>query len=115
MINHIYGVVGITGTLIALITSFIQDKKISQWIFVCSGWLAAFLIGLFNYFIFKRLVTQVDSLIDKNNQVSNELSNIEHQKRNIESIAAYLATQNPSIPPTAKPRDNKSNNEFSGA
>lgn len=106
MFNHIYGVVGISGTLVTLVTSFIQDKDLSQWIFVCSGWLAALLVGYFNFILFKKLSVELTSLIEKNNTISNELTNVEYQRKNIESIAAYLAAQNHSIRTTAIPRDN---------
>lgn len=106
MFNHIYGIVGICGTLVALITSFMQDKELAQWIFVCSGWLAALFVGYFNYMFFKRLSLQLTNLIEKNNTISNELTNVEYQRKNIESIATYLASQNNPMRTTAIPRDN---------
>ncbi|UDN26881.1 hypothetical protein LEO80_20645 [Aeromonas caviae] len=108
MINHIYGIIGIVGTLVTIVTSFIRNQEISQWLLVCSGWLAALIIGWFTHKTIKLLsrdhkevVISNDAvkqnLIDRNQNLTTELAHALEQKEKMEGIAAYLATQNSQV------------------
>lgn len=108
MINHIYGIVGIVGTLITIITSYIKNQDVSQWLLVCSGWLAALLIGWFTHRTIsilsenhKETIISNDgvkrNLIDRNETLTKQLTHALEQKEKMEGIAAYLATQTPQI------------------
>ncbi|HHQ9966412.1 TPA: protein gop, partial [Escherichia coli] len=99
---------------------FIRNQDISQWLLVCSGWLAALLIGWFTHRTIKAISNNHTNVIKSNMEVikshneSNqnlmaenkelikELARTSEQKEKMESIAAYLATQNPQI--NAMPR-----------
>ncbi|MCM1621478.1 protein gop (plasmid) [Escherichia coli] len=99
-------------------------KDISQWLLVCSGWLAALLIGWFTHRTIKAISNNHTNVIKSNMEVikshneSNqnlmaenkelikELARTSEQKEKMESIAAYLATQNPQI--NAAMQDSKS-------
>ena len=120
MLNHVYGLVGVVGTIITIATSFIRNQDISQWLLVCSGWLAALLIGWFTHKTIKAISnnhTEIiksnmeaikshnesnKNLMDKNDALIKELARTSEQKEKMEGIAAYLATQNPQI--NAMPR-----------
>ncbi|MDX7841273.1 hypothetical protein SJS76_17285 [Aeromonas caviae] len=108
MINHIYGIIGIVGTFVTIVTSFIRNQEISQWLLVCSGWLAALIIGWFTHKTIKLLsrdhkevVISNDAvkqnLIDRNQNLTTELAHALEQKEKMEGIAAYLATQNSQV------------------
>lgn len=113
MLNHIYGIVGTVGTLVTIVTSYIRNQDLSQWILVCSGWLAALMIGWFTHRTIKMLskdhkdtIISNDGvkqhLIDRNKTLTEQLTHALEQKEKMEGIAAYLATQNPQI--NAMPR-----------
>ncbi|ANR79932.1 protein gop [Kosakonia sacchari] len=120
MLNHVYGLIGVVGTIITIATSFIRNQDISQWLLVCSGWLAALLIGWFTHRTIKAISsnhTEViksnmeaikshhesnQNLIAENKGLIQELARTSEQKEKMEGIAAYLATQNPQI--NAMPR-----------
>lgn len=57
MLNHVYGLIGVVGTIITIATSFIRNQDISQWLLVCSGWLAALLIDGLHTERLKQLAT----------------------------------------------------------
>ncbi|MCK6983570.1 protein gop [Enterobacter roggenkampii] len=120
MLNHVYGLIGVVGTIITIATSFIRNQDISQWLLVCSGWLAALLIGWFTHRTIKAISnnhTEViksnmdaikshnesnQNLMAENQGLIKELARTSEQKEKMEGIAAYLATQNPQI--NAMPR-----------
>lgn len=113
MINHIYGIIGILGTLVTIVTSYIRNQELSQWLLVCSGWLAALLIGWFTHRTIKILSKDhrdtlisndgiKKNLIERNESLTSQLTHALEQKEKMEGIAAYLATQNPQI--NAMPR-----------
>ncbi|ENK5209969.1 protein gop [Klebsiella aerogenes] len=113
MLNHIYGIVGIVGTLVTIVTSYIRNQELSQWLLVCSGWLAALLIGWFTHRTIKILSKDhkeaiisndgiKQTLIVRNETLTTQLTHALEQKEKMEGIAAYLATQNPQI--SAMPR-----------
>jgi len=127
MLNHIYGIIGIVGTLVTIITSYIKNQDTSQWILVCSGWLAALVIGWFTH---RTLIsisqhhqnTNIDNnkllskaseenkeLNEKYNNLNEELIQTIAKKENFENIAAYLSTQNIEI--KAMPRIIKKHDE----
>lgn len=119
MINHIYGVIGIVGTLVTIVTSYIRNQDVSQWLLVCSGWLAALIIGWYTHKTIKVLskdhqnsigvITREHNnaivsndgikrdLIQRNEELTTRLTHALEQKEKMEGIAAYLATQNPQI------------------
>ncbi|ELY4599366.1 protein gop [Cronobacter malonaticus] len=120
MLNHVYGLIGVVGTIITIATSFIRNQDISQWLLVCSGWLAALIIGWLTHRTIKSISNNHTEVIKSNMEVikshneSNqnlmaenkglikELARTSEQKEKMEGIAAYLATQNPQI--NAMPR-----------
>ncbi|MBN3065150.1 protein gop [Pectobacterium aquaticum] len=113
MINHIYGFVGIAGTLVTIVTSYIRNQDLSQWILVCSGWLAALIVGWFTHRTIRILSKDhkdaiisndgvKQNLIDRNKTLTEQLTHALEQKEKMEDIASYLATQNPQI--NAMPR-----------
>ncbi|ELY2739692.1 protein gop [Cronobacter turicensis] len=127
MLNHVYGLIGVVGTIITIATSFIRNQDISQWLLVCSGWLAALLIGWFTHRTIKLISNNHTEVIKSNMEVikshneSNqnlmaenkglikELARTSEQKEKMEGIAAYLATQTPQInamPRTASRQEN---------
>ncbi|MEZ2577937.1 protein gop [Buttiauxella ferragutiae] len=120
MLNHVYGLIGIIGTIITIATSFIRNQNISQWLLVSSGWLAALLIGWLTHRTIKiisknhteAIKSNMDAiksndelkedLIKENQKLTQELAQAVESKEKMEGIAAYLATQNPQI--NAMPR-----------
>lgn len=115
MLNHVYGLIGVVGTIITIATSFIRNQDVSQWLLVCSGWLAALLIGWFTHRTIKAISnnhTEVikssmetinnhnesnQSLMAENKGLIKELARTSELKEKMEDIAAYLATQNPQM------------------
>ncbi|EPZ0267923.1 protein gop [Serratia marcescens] len=108
MLNHIYGIIGIMGTLVTIATSYIRNQDWSQWLLVCSGWLAALMVGWFTHRTINALSNNhkdviisndgvKQKLIDKNRVLTEQLAHAIEQKEKIEGIAAYLANQNPQI------------------
>lgn len=114
MLNHIYGVIGIGGTLITILTSFLKDNTVSEWMLTCSGWLAALLVGIATHLVIKRQMTFFNQelssiskvfertscrLIDESKQKTveikklvNELSSAKNERDSLRSISAYLAS-----------------------
>lgn len=114
MLNHIYGIIGIGGTLITILTSFLKDSTLSEWLLTCSGWAAAFLVGITTHLVIKRQISffnqqlstisnafekTSDRLINEGQQKNveikklvNELSSAENERDSLRSIAAYLAS-----------------------
>ncbi|WP_157658097.1 hypothetical protein [Burkholderia ubonensis] len=56
MLNHIYGLVGIVGTLVTILTSFLKDDGVSQWLLVSSGWIAALVVGTIGQLTVRKLI-----------------------------------------------------------
>ncbi|WP_240966897.1 protein gop [Serratia marcescens] len=101
MLNHIYGIIGIMGTLVTIATSYIRNQDWSQWLLVCSGWLAALMVGWFTHRTINALSNNhkdviisndgvKQKLIDKNRVLTEQLAHAIEQKEKIEGIAAYL-------------------------
>lgn len=132
MLNHIYGVIGIGGALITILTSFLKDNTVSEWMLTCSGWLAALLVGVATHLVIKRQMAFFNQelssvskvfedttgrLIDESRlktveikNLVNELSSAENERDSLRSIAAYLASTK--VESQAIPRT-RSNSEFS--
>lgn len=124
MLNHVYGLIGVVGTIITIATSFIRNQDISQWLLVCSGWLAALLIGWLTHRTIK-VISQNhmeaikshndinQNLMTENKELIKELASTFEQKERMEGIAAYLATHNPQINaiPRATSRQENSGSE----
>ena len=114
MLNHIYGIIGIGGTLITILTSFLKDNTLSEWLLTCSGWADAFLVGVATHLVIKRQMSffnqQISAiskvfeetsnrLIDEDKQKTveikkliNELSSATNERDSLRSIAAFLAS-----------------------
>jgi len=95
MLNHIYGVVGVIGTLATLLATYLTNKDLSQWILIASGWIAALLTGYFNYLAIKKLSQSTDTHASKACELTNELTLMTQQKESLQNIADYLAKNNP--------------------
>lgn len=124
MLNHLYGILGVLGTLITIATSYIRNQSISQWLLISSGWIAALIIGWCTHRSIislnkenSKTVKELSdshvkvqestdktnrSLIKKNESLIRDLADMTEQKERLQDIASYLATQNPQI--SAKPR-----------
>lgn len=125
MLNHVYGLIGIAGTIITIVTSFMRNQSISQWLLICSGWLAALLIGWFTHRSIKIISQSHMEAIKSNNYVNHklmaenkelikELAHALEQKEKMEGIAAYLATQNPKINAMPRVTTRKNNSGLEG-
>lgn len=130
MLNHVYGIIGIGGTLITILTSFLKDSTLSGWLLTCSGWVAALLVGIATHLVIKRQMSffdrqlsgirkafeeTSDRLLDESQQKTveikkliNELSSVENERDSLRNIAAYLAStkvESQAIPRTRSSSD----------
>lgn len=74
VLNHIYGIIGIGGTLITILTSFLKDSTLSGWLLTCSGWVAALLVGIATHLVIKRQMSFFDQQLSQIKKVFEETS-----------------------------------------
>lgn len=119
MLNHVYGIISLISLFVAIATSYIINQNASQWFLVSAGWLTVFVIGFLTQRSIRMIIKSHQEamekkdditkdmlesnnrlskeLTEKNEQLIRELAFISEQKEKMESIAAYLAMQNPQI------------------
>lgn len=131
MFNHVYGIVGIAGTLVTIVTSFLKDNDLARWILVSSGWIATLLVGILSYLVIRGLVKSNDAhsqvykdicdsharslkeansahretikgLVTTNKELTTQVAALTTEKADLQTIASYIARTRPET--TAIPR-----------
>lgn len=110
MINHVYGLVGILGTLVTVISAYMTDKDMARWLLVCSGWLAAVMVLFALYFVnrgHENLRNRLNTVEDRNDVLLEKNIRLDNENMSLKTILAFLSKNPLSIAAIPKEQDSQ--------
>ena len=97
MLNHIYGVAGLAGVLVTIVTSYLKNDDSSRWVLVISGWVACLIVALVTALGTRRLTKHLieqqknyeDTLVNIG-ELKNQIDELRGERDTAQAISAFL-------------------------
>lgn len=120
MLNHFYGITGVAGVLVTLVTSYLKNDELSRWILTTSGWFACLVIALTTAWGTRRISQQLIDHYEEHKialgkiaELQNQTRELQNQRDTAQSISAFLAKND--YGKKANPRTIKAKTATTGA
>lgn len=119
MLNHLYGIAGVAGFLVTVVTSYLKNDDLARWILTTSGWFACLVIALATAWGTRRITQQLIDHYEEHKKALAKIADLQNQTRELQtqrdtaqSISAFLAKND--YGKRANPRTSKSKTVATG-